>query len=140
MTHLFKKRLVIATIGALALCGTAIAMQHDPQPALRADVPGKAYLLKSPQGRAIFHLRHDGDHLMLEVSAVLASETREDALRTRISMTDGQLFNLILHNDDLPEDAPATRFTFVRSGNAVIAEAHGPQPETSFAGLAWPFN
>ena len=141
MTGLFKKRLAMAAIGAVALCGTAIAMQHDPQPAMRADIPGKAYLLKAPQGRAVFHTRHYGDQILLEISAILASETQEDALRTRVAMVDGQLFNLVLRHDDLSEGAPATRFTFVRSGNAIIAEAHGPsRPSTTFAGIGWPFD
>lgn len=77
----------------------------------------------------VVHFPRNPDDLELHVMVVKDPDL-DDALQTRIRLKNGQSYSLIVRDDEMDEEAPGDRVTFVRAQDAILVmyPLHNPGP------------
>lgn len=126
---------IVLTLAAGAAAVTISRLHPDP---VRLTDPHRGETIRVGDSDVTFHFTRNPDDLEL---FILIHEGRDvdDVLRTRIRMQNGQVYSLIVRDEEADEDAPGDQITFIRSRDAIIAYASIPKPKTKLTSLLWPF-
>ena len=126
---------IVLTLAAGAAAVRIDRLNSDP---IQLTKPDRGETIRIGDTDVIFHFSRNPDDLELYVMIVSENDL-EDVLQTRIRMRNGQVYSLIVRDENADEDGPGDQITFIRSQDAIIAHASVAQPGTKLTSLLWPF-
>lgn len=127
-----------AIVLTLAAGSAALAISKLNSDPVRLSEPDRGETIRIGKTEVVFHYTRNPDDLELHVM-VVNNHDLDDVLQTRIRLRDGQIYTLVVRDDDMDEDAPGDRMTFVRSRDAIVADMSVAKPGARLASLLWPF-
>ena len=122
----------------LAAGAAALSINRLHPGPVRLSEPDRGKEIRIGDFDVVVHFTRNPDDLELHVMVVKDQDLNE-VLQTRIRLKNGQSYSLIVRDDEVDEDTPGDRVTFVRAQDAILVDVSVAQPRARIASLLWPF-
>ncbi len=126
---------IVLTLAAGAAALSINRLHPDP---VRLSEPDRGKEIRIGDFDVVVHFTRNPDDLELHVM-VVKDQDLDEVLQTRIRLKNGQSYSLIVRDDEVDEETPGDRVTFVRAQDAILVDVSVAQPRARIASLLWPF-
>ena len=126
---------IVLTLAAGAAALSINRLHPDP---VRLSEPDRGKEIRIGDFDVVVHFTRNPDDLELHIM-VEKDQDLDEVLQARIRLKNGQSYSLIVRGDDVDEDTPGDRVTFVRAQDAFLVDVSVAQPRARIASLLWPF-
>ena len=109
---------IVLTLAAGAAALSINRLHPDP---VRLSEPDRGKEIRIGDFDVVVHFTRNPDDLELHVM-VVKNQDLDEVLQTRIRLKNGQSYSLIVRDDDVDEDTPGDRVTFVRAKDSILVD------------------